>query len=263
MKISAQLYTVREDTKTATGFREALRKIADIGYRSVQLSAVGAMDGDAPELTALDARAILDELGLESTATHRPLTRLQHHADEEIEFHRALGAGYAAIGIAPQGYFEGEIEGFRQLADDLSPIVDRLDRAGIEFGYHNHAVEFGRFGPERRTLFETLVEHADPRLKFEIDTYWVVHAGTDLVDLIERLSGRLPVVHLKDREMVGWEADFAPVGEGNLPWPKILKALESAGTHTVVVEQDICRRDPYDCLASSLRYLRKLVPDAE
>lgn len=263
MKISAQLYTIREDTKTATGFRDAMRKIADIGYRSVQLSAVGAMDGDAPELTALDARAILDELGLEAVATHRPMSRLLEHPDEEIEFHRALGATYAAIGMAPAEYFQAEIAGFEKLAADLSPIVDRLDRAGIAFGYHNHAVEFSRHGPERKTLFDTLREKADPRLKFEIDTYWVVHAGVDLVDLIESLKGRVPVVHLKDKEPVGWEVDYAPVGEGNLPWPKILAALEAAGTHTVIVEQDTCRRDPYDCLASSLRYLRKLLPNAE
>jgi sugar phosphate isomerase/epimerase len=45
------------------------------------------------------------------------------------------------------------------------------------------------------------------------------------------------------------------VGEGNLPWDTILPACERAGVEWYAVEQDICRRDPFDCLRSSFTFL--------
>ena len=38
MKIGAQLFTVRDFTKTLDDFAETLKKIADIGYTTVQVS---------------------------------------------------------------------------------------------------------------------------------------------------------------------------------------------------------------------------------
>lgn len=37
MEIGAQLYTVRDHCKTLPEFTETLKKIADIGYRNVQV----------------------------------------------------------------------------------------------------------------------------------------------------------------------------------------------------------------------------------
>ena len=39
MKIGAQLYTVRDFCKTLDGFSETLKKVADIGYTTVQVPA--------------------------------------------------------------------------------------------------------------------------------------------------------------------------------------------------------------------------------
>ena len=38
MQIGAQMYTTRESCKTLEGFAETLRRIADIGYQTVQVS---------------------------------------------------------------------------------------------------------------------------------------------------------------------------------------------------------------------------------
>ena len=38
MRIGAQMYTVRDSCQTLEGFAESLRRIADIGYRIVQVS---------------------------------------------------------------------------------------------------------------------------------------------------------------------------------------------------------------------------------
>ena len=99
------------------------------------------------------------------------------------------------------------------------------------------------------------MDRCDPSVFFILDTYWVAHAGMDVVELIGKLGGRLPVVHLKDKAVFGWEVDYAPVGEGNLDWDRILGAFESAGSEWLVVEQDTCRRDVWECVGSSARFL--------
>ena len=44
MKIGAQLYTVREFTQNEQDVKETLKKVAQIGYTTVQVSAVADMD---------------------------------------------------------------------------------------------------------------------------------------------------------------------------------------------------------------------------
>jgi sugar phosphate isomerase/epimerase len=51
---------------------------------------------------------------------------------------------------------------------------------------------------------------------------------------------------------------MAEVGEGNLNWPAILAACKSAGVEHLLVEQDICYRDPFDSLELSLRNLKEM-----
>ena len=52
------------------------------------------------------------------------------------------------------------------------------------------------------------------------------------------------------------EPVMAPIGEGNLPWAEsILPACRKAGVRWYAVEQDVCRRDPFDCLRASFDFL--------
>ena len=41
MKIGAQLYTVRDYTQTEIDFAKTIKRIATIGYKQVQISAIG------------------------------------------------------------------------------------------------------------------------------------------------------------------------------------------------------------------------------
>jgi hypothetical protein len=38
-------------------------------------------------------------------------------------------------------------------------------------------------------------------------------------------------------------------------WPRILEALEEAGTRWYMVEQDVCQRDPFESAKISLEHL--------
>jgi sugar phosphate isomerase/epimerase len=248
-RVAVQMYTLREDTRTGEGFREALRKCAEIGYPAVQLSAVGCMDGERPEVSPAQARAWLDEFGLRCVATHRPWERLSGKTHEEIEFHQALGCGYTALGWLMQDYQERKHEGYADWCRQAVELSARYAAAGIRLGYHNHAFEFEAVGG--KPLYENFVE-AGPALHLEVDTYWVHMGGQDPAALLRRVPGRVSVIHVKDASP---EGEMRAVGEGVLDWDAILDAGKASGVEWYIVEQDVCDRDPYDCLASSFRFL--------
>lgn len=254
-KIAVQMYTVREFTKTAAGFASSLEKISKIGYRAVQMSAVGAVFGENPELTPEQARKLLDDHGIQCIATHRSWPALMNDTDKEIELHQALGCDYVAIGGIP-GDYGHTAAGYRRFLEDAAPVIEKLGKAGILFGHHNHSHEFQKVPGEGIWLEDILIDEAPKTLMLELDLYWVEHAGLNCERVLERCHGRVPVIHLKDKEVDAADGPvMAPIGEGNMDWAHILPACEEAGVLWYAVEQDTCRRDAFDCLRSSFEYL--------
>jgi len=254
-KAAVQLYTLRDFTKTASDLAETLRKCRGMGYEAAQFSAVGAMGGESPEVSAEDARKMLDDLGMKCIATHRGWDDLANNTEAEIEFHQTLGCTYAAIGGLPGPYREKKAEGFRQFVKDAEPAIAKLKEAGITFGYHNHAHELERYAPGPKTLLDIFIDEGGMDFAIELDTYWAVHGGADPIVILERCLGRVPVIHVKDKEVVDNEPGMCPIGEGNLNWDGIIAMGNKAGVQWYAVEQDTCRRDPFDCMRASFDFL--------
>lgn len=250
------MFTVREHTKTEKDLAESFERIRKIGYTAVQMSAVGAMNGDAPEVSPELARKMLDDNGLTCIATHRPYQRLRDVTEEEIEFHHILGCDFAAFGGL--GAQENEsYQRYRDFLQEIQPAIQKFKAAGIRFGHHNHSHEFFRPEPHGGTLEDILIDEGGADLFLELDLYWIEHAGFNCARILERCHGRVPVVHIKDKEVVEGknETRMAPIGEGNLDWDGIIAAGEAAGVRWYAVEQDQCYRDPFDCLKSSYEFL--------
>lgn len=255
-KVGVQMYTLRQHTQTAKDLEQTLKKIKEIGYPGVQASCIGAMDGENPEVSAKDLKRLLDDIGLRCISTHRAWTDLLTKTEEEIEIHKILDCDYVAIGGIKTDYPQ-TVEGFNQFLTEARPLIAKLKEAGIRFGYHNHSHEFHRPLRHGKTLQDILIEEGGAGLMLELDLYWVDHAGINCERIIERCHGRIPTVHLKDKEVDPTEGPrMAPIGEGNLDWDHILPACEKAGVEWYLVEQDHCYRDAFDCLKSSFEYLR-------
>ncbi|MCU0315732.1 MAG: sugar phosphate isomerase/epimerase [Fimbriimonadaceae bacterium] len=255
MRFAAQFYTLRDFTQTKEGFIDALNRVAEMGYEGVQLSAVGCMNGENPEVTAEEAAKLISSRGLVCCATHRAWERFRDHFEEEVEFHHTLHCPFTACGMPPHEVSVGGTDAFRTWIAEVQPVAERLAEQNIHLGYHNHALEFVKDSQGIRP-FDLLIQAEWYPL--EIDTYWVHIAGMDVAELIELVPGRLPFVHLKDVIPDPWAPTMAAIGEGNLNWVRLLPLLEESGTDWAIVEQDTCPRDPFDCLASSLAYLRAL-----
>ena len=58
--------------------------------------------------------------------------------------------------------------------------------------------------------------------------------------------------------IVDGEQVMAEIGEGNLNWPDILQACRDAEVEWYAIEQDVCRRDPFESLKISYENLRAM-----
>lgn len=249
MKTGAQLYTVRLFTQTAADFRRTMRKVADIGYKTVQLSAIGS------EVTPEIAREICDEMGLEIVLTHSDVNRILHDTEKLIHDHEIMGCRYIGLGSMPEKY--RNTDWIRQFAVDFKEPARMMKAAGMRLMYHNHDFEFEKV--DGTYMMDYLLEGLAPdELGITLDTYWVQTAGGDVCQWIERLRDRIPCVHLKDRGVVNKQEVMAPVMEGNMNFPAILKALENSCCEYALVEQDTCLESPFVCLEKSYKNLAGL-----
>ena len=106
-------------------------------------------------------------------------------------------------------------------------------------------------------MMDILVENLDPdKTSFVLDTYWVQHAGGDVCSWIEKLAGRIDILHLKDMGVNKERQPFiTEVGNGNMDFDKIIKTAEKTGVKYYVVEQDTCPGDPFDSVKMSSDYI--------
>ncbi|SEU18143.1 sugar phosphate isomerase/epimerase [Paenibacillus sp. NFR01] len=247
-QLAAQLYTLRHYTQTADGLRDSLRKVAAAGYRSIQVSGIGPI----PDETV---KTLADAEGLSICATHTPWNRLEQELEAVAAQHTLWDCRYVGLGALPEVYRDSA-EGYRNFAAKAGEIARKLqEEHGLQFVYHNHHFEFERFGD--KTALQILLEETDPAsFGFELDLYWVQAGGGDPVEWIHKVAGRMQVVHFKDMEIVSGKQLFAEVGEGNMNYDAIIRACDETGVEWRVVEQDECRRDPFESLAMSWRYLQ-------
>ena len=102
MRIAAQLYTVRDLLTTREGLINTLRRLRNIGYQDVQLSAVECMNNGS--VSAPECRSILDDLGMKAPLTHRGWEEIKDRTEDCISFHRTLDAKLVAVGSVPGEY---------------------------------------------------------------------------------------------------------------------------------------------------------------
>ena len=246
MEIGLQYYTIRDFCKDLESFDESLKRTADIGYKYIQVS--GTCDYEPSWL-----KEKLDAYGLKCVLTHIKPAKLMEDPVQVAKDHDVFGCDYVGLG----GYWPKEGEPFDNFEGDFRPVAEALKANGKYLMYHNHAHEFEKLGDKLR--MDYLADTFDKDLLgFTLDTFWVQCGGGNPAEWIEKLSGRVPCIHLKDYAPKGtWERKMMPVGEGNLNWEKIFAAAEAAGTKYMLVEQDDCNgEDPFDCAKRSFEYLK-------
>lgn len=259
MEIGAQLFTVSEFTKDLKGFEDTLRRVAEIGYKYVQVS--GTCDYNAKWL-----RDKLEKYGLKCVLTHINSDKILNATEYVIEEHNIFDCKYIGLGGMPFLWdrsvsLDKVISDFKE---NYMPVAKKIKDAGKLFMYHNHDLEFSKDKKLNKTYYERLIDETDPELLgFTVDTYWVQAGGMNPADMIRRLKGRCPVVHFKDYLINRDEEPkvrLAACGDGTLDFYKIIEACHDAGVEYAMVEQDNCfSEDPFICLERSFKYINSLM----
>lgn len=242
--VAVQPYTIRE--ALSQDYEGALERVAAIGYRGIEL-------GRPPQgITIARQKELLDRLGLTVIGTHVGFDTFDFDADAIAAYLDEVGGGrYAAISLR----FSSR-EDVLKKSEKMNKAGAAFKERGITFLYHNHDWEFEKFGGEY--ALDILLRETDPGLvQTELDTYWIKKGGEDPAAYLRKLKGRAPLLHIKDMEK-GEERFFAEIGEGVLDFKEIAGAAEEIGVQWLVVEQDQCRRDPFESLRISFENLKKL-----
>ena len=266
-----QLYTVR---KVVAGNPDGIfRDLANTGYTEVEVLRA-SLDALGPSMR---------NAGLRMVSGHfdAPLVTGNLEIWKKVPGYEPPPAGYdwkAAIAHARRFGLEymvvpyltpnerGDVQWYKALAAGLNAAGRECRTAGLKLCYHHHAFEFGTVDGVRP--LDILLDQTDRKLiGLEVDVFWVASAGLDPVELLKKYSGRVPLIHLKDRlkaarpefnEKAVPLEDFKEVGKGDLDFTAILRAAAAAGAEHYFVEQDHTPGDPVESLRLSYRNLRSL-----
>lgn len=249
MKIGAQLFTLYDHTQTLDDLANALARVADMGYTTVQVSGTCAFEPDW-------MKEQLQKNGLECVITHSKAERMVEMPDTVFDEHAVFGCSRMGIGSCPIGVND---EGLAYFVNNLGPVAKHFKERGGKLYYHNHWREFIRGEDNKRFMEKLCAAIPADELGIILDTYWVQYSGSDVTDWIEKLTGRVDCVHFKDMSCFDNQPRMMPIGDGNMNWDKIIAACEKAGTKYALVEQDNCNgEDPFMCLKRSYDYLHSL-----
>ena len=253
-KLGVQVYTVRDHIKDEAAMDASFAKLAELGYSELQTA------GWESETYARLAK----KYGHTIVGTHYSYDKIINNIEETKALHRVLGTTNVGIG-------GGSVRSY----DDIMKFCETYNNAakiyaadGFKLTYHNHSFEFVEV-KDGKSMMDLLVENLDKdNTSFVLDTCWVANAGCDVRAWLEKLAGRVDILHLKDLKVLfadegKWSVrqQLCEIGNGNLNWEGILKTAEATGVKHIVVEQDGAwiDGDPFKSLEFSKNYLAKFM----
>lgn len=246
--LGVQLYTVRNIIGQDPA--KVLSQIRDIGYKEIEAT-LDTLKSAAPAMTASGLKMVSVHMNMDPT-------------DEELADVKQKGFTYAVIPYVPVPQ-RGGPDVMKKLAEQFQKAGERAHAHGLQLCYHNHAFEFAPM--DGTTGLDILMSNTDPKLvQLEMDIFWVTVAGHNPVELLKKYSGRVPLLHLKDKEKGVPAAaqfnenvpkdTFKEIGNGSIDIPSVLKEANRAGVKNYFVEQDQSP-DPINSLRQSFDYLKK------
>jgi sugar phosphate isomerase/epimerase len=225
-KIGLQLYTVRKEMLAdAAG---TLKQVAQIGYKEIE--SAKSQKGNYYGLTPAEIKAMTGDLGISLISGH---VQIDNDWQKSIDQAAETGQAYLICSVLPA---RGQtIENYQKSADIFNKAGEDCKKAGISFGYHNHASEFDK--ADGQTLYDILLDHTDPKLvHMEMDLGWVIAAGADPQFYFNKYPGRFPLWHLKDVDVkLKRSVEF---GKGDVNIKALFDSAKKSGMKHFFIEQE-------------------------
>lgn len=260
MKLGAQFYTIRTETQTVEGLDRSFAKIKEIGYETVQLSAIGPIGAD-------DILRIRDRYEMPIVCTHVPFDRIVNDTDALIREHKLYGCETIGLGAMP---FDAWYDYDRAVAfaSSLREPIAKIRDAGLRFAYHNHSFEFVDYGG--KCSWDVLRSEL-PDMDYILDVFWLTYAGVDPIKTIREIGAEhIRNIHYKDMksapavfggDMAEGAKLICPCGEGIIDFSAITKVCDELGIPNALVEQDNAPElgDVFAQMKTSYDHLRPII----
>src|SRR3954447_12580020 len=236
---------------------DAVRDISAVGYQGVEVFDGNlAAIADAPE-TFTD---VLAESGVELVSVYTGanfvyadvLPDEMHRIRAACELAARFGASRLVVGGGARRAAGTTDEDYDRLAKGLDSVVDLAGEYGLDASYHPHLSTIVESPDELDRLMERT------RIGFCPDTAHLAAGGGDPAELIRRYADRLRHVHLKDIALETLQ--FLPLGQGDLDFPDIVRAVQEADYDSwLVVELDAYDGDPREAAEISRAHLAQIL----
>lgn len=242
-----QLYTLRD---VIGGDPEGiLAQVAEAGY--TQIESYEGQEGMFWGMGPKGFQEYLGNLGMSAISSHANVfENLEQKVDEAAE----AGLEYLVCPwIGPQE----SLDDFKRIAEQFNEIGQVAQNAGIRFAYHNHGYSFEEQQGEMPQ--DVLMAGTDPGLvEYQMDIYWVVAAGQDPAEWIQKYPGRFTSGHVKDLSD-GAEPESTILGTGTIDFSSLLKIGGENGMAYFIVEQEAYTgTTPLDAIRENARYMKEL-----
>ena len=255
--LTVHMYTLRDSMRTPEDLENTFRRVAEMGYRSIQIS--------PPKFTnAVEIAAQIKRYGLKADSAICDVYQIPDKIEEIVRNADALETDVLRTNSIRKEDRTSE-EGYHSFARHLNHCGKLLREKGLDFMYHFHSFEWIDFGGVRG--MDILLNETDPEyVMFQPDLFWLTGAGLEPSRALELFKGRIRYVHCKDYlirppktgvlEYISYAS--APVGVGNLHWDAIAETCRKLGVENFVAEDDIGRYEPFESAEISLRNMKKI-----
>ncbi|HEY8733366.1 MAG TPA: TIM barrel protein [Puia sp.] len=218
-------------------FPGTLKMMAGQGYQLVEMcSPQGYAEigfGPLTNMKPSEMRTIITDAGLSCPSCHFGFPELTDKLDDRIEFAHGLGLTQMICSTfwLPK---TAVLNDYLEAADKLNKAAEKIKKAGMQAGFHNHEFEFATL--DNRLIYDALMNRFDPDLvKMQFQTE-VINLGYKASTYFNKYPGRFISSHLSD-----WTSDKKEVsiGQGVIDWKEFFAAAKTGGVKNFFVEMDL------------------------
>ena len=176
---------------------------------------------------------MIEDSGLKCPSCHFGFGELTDTLDERIEWSKEMGLTQMIC----SSFWLPNAKALKEYLDDadkLNIAAEKINKAGMATGFHNHDMEFKML--DGQLIYDALMKQLDPKLvKMQFQTE-VINLGYKASTYFTKYPGRFISSHLSD-----WTADKkeVPVGQGVIDWKEFFAAAKTGGVKNFFVEMSL------------------------
>jgi sugar phosphate isomerase/epimerase len=233
MPLGFQSWTIKDEL--SKDFAGTLKLMADLGYKLIEMCSPKGYEqigfGAFTKMKTTEIRKTIEDAGMKCPSCHFGSAEFNdENIDDRIQF--AIDMGMSQM-ICSTFWLPktATLKDYQVAADNLNKAAEKIKKAGLQAGFHNHDFEFAKL--EGQLIYDVLLKRFDPDLvKMQFQTQVIVH-GYKAADYFKKYPGRFISSHLSD-----WTPDKKEIaiGQGIIDWKEFFAAAKTGGVKNIFVE---------------------------